>query len=230
MTAAAARDPAAFVRHNTALERPTLVPEIELRLASVLVPLWHATETELEAMGLPPPYWAFAWAGGQALARHLLDNPALVAGRSLLDFAAGSGISAIAAAKVGAGPVEACEIDPFALAAIALNAEFNGVVVTVRGDDLIGRDDGWEVVLAGDVCYERPMADRVFVWLRDLAARGALVLVGDPGRTYFPKAGLEKIAVYAVPTSRELEDSDLRNAGVWRVLPAAGPQAGSSIR
>jgi len=222
MSTAAARDPAAFVTQNTAPERSTLVPEIELRLASAVVPLWQGTETELEAMGLPPPFWAFAWAGGQALARHLLDNPGLVAGRSLLDFAAGSGISAIAAAQAGAAPVEACEIDPFALAAIAINADLNGVAVRVRGDDLIGRDDGWDVVLAGDVCYERPMADRVFAWLRRLAERGALVLLGDPGRTYLPREGLERIATYPVPTTRELEDSDLRNATVWRVLPAAG--------
>lgn len=215
---AAARDPESFVRSQTAIEAPSLIPELRLHLATEVIPLWQATEAELEALGVPPPYWAFAWAGGQGLARYLLDQPQVVAGRRVLDFAAGSGVAGLAAAKAGAAAVEANDIDRFALAALRLNARLNGLALSVRGDDLIGRDEGWEVVLAGDVCYERPMAERAFAWLRALSARGAEVLLGDPGRTYLPKEHLERITAYGVRTSRELEDSDLRNAVVWRVL------------
>ena len=215
-----AGDPSAFVRANTEVLAPPLVPEISLHLASEVVPLWQASEEELAEQGLPPPFWAFAWAGGQALARYLLDQPEVVAGKRVLDFAAGSGLQGIAAAKAGAARVEASEIDPFALAAIGLNAALNEVAIEVTGADLIGRlDGGWDVVLAGDVCYERPMAERVAAWLADLAAGGALVLVGDPGRTYLPRSGLERVTAYAVQTSRELEDTDVRNAVVWRVVP-----------
>ena len=216
-----AEEPRAFVRDNTRLARPPLVPEVALHLASEVVPLWQATEEDLAQSGLPPPFWAFAWAGGQALARFLLDHPDQVAGKRVLDFAAGSGVQGIAAALAGAARVEASEIDPFALAALALNAEANGVALALRGDDLVGAlEADWEVVLAGDVCYERPMAGRVAAWLGALAGRGVTVLMGDPGRTYLPRAGLEKLARYAVPTTRELEDSDLRNAVVWRVTEA----------
>ncbi len=217
----AAGDPHAFVRANTALQRLPLVPEVALHLASEVVPLWQATEADLEESGLPPPFWAFAWAGGQALARFLLDHPERVAGKRVLDFGAGSGVQGIAAALAGAARVEASEIDPFALAALALNAEANGVALDLSDDDLVGRlEADWEVVLAGDVCYERPMAARVAAWLGELAGRGVTVLMGDPGRTYLPRAGLERLARYAVPTTRELEDSDLRNAVVWRVTEA----------
>ena len=205
-----------FVRDHTAIESPPLLPELRLHLASEVVPLWQATESELEKMGLPPPYWAFAWAGGQALTRYLLDNPASVRGKRVLDFASGSGVSAIAAAKCGAAEVTASEIDPYALAAIGLNAALNGCALSVTADDQVGRDGGWDVVLAGDVCYEKPMAEAAFAWLSGLARRGALVLLGDPGRSYLPKSGLEKLAGYTVQTTRELEDSDLRNAIVWR--------------
>ena len=215
---AADADPAAFVLANTALEAPPLVPEIRLHLASEVVPLWQATEEQLTEQGLPPPYWAFAWAGGQALARYLLDHPEAVAGKRVLDFAAGSGLQGIAAARAGAAAVEAAEIDAFAAAAIRLNAALNGVEMAVTERDLIGARAGpWDVVLAGDVCYERPMAETVWAWLRALAGDGALVLLGDPGRTYLPKSGLERVIAYAVETSRELEDSDVRNAVVWRV-------------
>ena len=210
-------DPEAFVREHTAIESPPLVPELRLHLASEVVPLWQATESELEKMGLPPPYWAFAWAGGQALARYLLDRPALLKGKRVLDFASGSGLAACAAALCGAAEVTASEIDPYALAAIRLNAALNGCAVQVTAEDQIGRDGGWQVVLAGDVCYEKPMAEAAFAWLSELARGGTMVLLGDPGRAYLPKSGLEKRARYAVPTTRELEDSDLRNAVVWRV-------------
>lgn len=218
----------AFVRKHTALETPPLLPEIRLQLASEVVPLWQATESELSEMGLPPPYWAFAWAGGQALSRYLLDTPETVRGKRVLDFASGSGVSAIAAALAGATEVTASEIDPYALAAIRINAERNGCKILVTGEDQVGRNGGWEVVLAGDVCYEKPMAEAVFAWLSALAAEGVLVLLGDPGRTYLPKSGLEKLARYAVQTTRELEDSDLRNAVVWRVTGAASGEVTES--
>lgn len=218
---AAVRDPAAFIRANSRLDAPALVPEIRLHLASELVPLWEASEAELERQGVPPPYWAFAWAGGQALARYLLDHPETVAEKRVLDFGAGSGLQGLAAARAGAASVLAVDIDPFACAAMRLNAEANGLALEVSDADWIGRvNPAWQVVLAGDVCYERPMAERVEAWLRGLAARGVLVLVGDPGRTYFPRSGMERITGYAVKTTREIEDTDLRNAVVWRLLPA----------
>lgn len=213
-------DPAAFVRAQTELAAPPLVPEIPLHLATEMAPLWRATEATLAASGLPPPYWAFAWPGGQALARHLLDHPALVRGRRVLDFAAGSGLAAIAAAKAGAASTAAADIDAFAVAAIGLNAAANGAVVEVIGDDLIDRPNAWDVVLAGDVCYERPMAEQVSAWLRGLAGAGALVLLGDPGRSYLPADGLTEVARYQVPTSRELEDRELRETVIWRLSAA----------
>jgi len=214
-------DPAVFVRANTAVSTPPLVSEIRLHLATEVTPIWLATEETLARSGLPPPFWAFAWAGGQALARYLLDHPAVVAGRSILDFGAGSGLVAIAAAKAGAVSVVAAEIDNFAAAAIAANAALNDVDIAVwTGDPLGTVDTRWEVVTAGDVCYERPMADRVTGWLRMLTARGTLVLLGDPGRAYLPAEGLIERARYLVPTSRELEDRETRETVVWEVLPA----------
>jgi len=217
MTAGA--DPAAFIRANTRVEAPALVPEIALHLAHELVPLWQASEAELERLNVPPPYWAFAWAGGQALARYLLDNPGLVRGKPVLDFGAGSGLQGLAAAKAGAARVLALDIDAYACAAIELNAEANGLRVEVSSADLVGDAcEDFAVILAGDVCYERPMAGRVELWLKALSATGKLVLMGDPGRTYLPRDGLERVTGYAVKTTREIEDTDLRNAVVWRVL------------
>ena len=213
-------DPAAFVRCNTAITAPQLVPEIRLYLATEITPIWQATEETLARRALPPPFWAFAWAGGQALARYILDHPTEVVGRSVLDFGAGSGLVAIAAAKAGATSVLAAEIDHFAAAAIAANAALNDVAIAVRTLDLLDTiDSHWEVVTAGDVCYERPMADRVVSWLRILAARGVLVLLGDPGRAYLPSEGLIERAHYLVPTSRELEDRECRDTVIWEVLP-----------
>ena len=191
-----------------------------MRLADEAVPLWLKTEAELGEMGLAPPFWAFAWAGGQALARYVLDHPESVRGRRALDFASGSGLVAIAAARAGAAQVEANDIDGFALAAIVINAEANGVEVLARAGDLVGRDEGWEVVLAGDVSYERDMAARVTDWLERLARRGAEVLIGDPGRTYLPRERLEKIAEYNVPVTRELEDSEIKRTGIYRFRAA----------
>jgi predicted nicotinamide N-methyase len=213
-------DPTHFVRRNTAIAAPPLVPEIRLHLAVEITPIWQATEETLSGAGLPPPFWAFAWAGGQALARFLLDRPGLVAGCGLLDFGAGSGLVAIAAAKAGADPVLAAEIDRFAAAAIAANAALNEAEVATTTQDLVDTPQTrWEIVTAGDVCYERAMADRVIPWLRALAGQGALVLLGDPGRAYLPAAGLRERARYRVPTSRELEDRDFRDTLVWEVLP-----------
>jgi len=210
---------AAFVVAQTVLAAPPLVPAIRLHLASEITPLWQATEARLDESGVAPPYWAFAWPGGQAIARHVLDHPDLVAGLRVLDFAAGSGLAAIAAALAGAAFVEAAEIDPMACAAIALNAAANGVAVTCRAADLVGSGALWDVVLAGDVCYERPMAERVMPWLRQLAADRCLVLMGDPGRSYLPGSGLAAVASHLVPTSRELEDRTERETVIWRVLP-----------
>jgi predicted nicotinamide N-methyase len=214
------RDPAEFVRRNTGVERPPLLPEIRLHLASEITPIWQATEESLARDGVPPPYWAFAWAGGQALARYLLDRPGLVAGRSVLDFGSGSGLVAIAAAIAGAGHVLAADIDPFAAAAITLNMALNRVSVEIATADLVSAGNpGWEIVTAGDVCYERDMAERVEPWLRRLAGGGALVLLGDPGRAYLPIAGRIERARYLVPTSREIEDLDSRDGIVWELTP-----------
>jgi predicted nicotinamide N-methyase len=211
-------DPAVFVRRNTAIMAPPLVPEIRLHLATEITPIWQATEESLARSALPPPFWAFAWAGGQALARYLLDHPEQVAHRFVLDFGAGSGLVAIAAAKAGAAFVLAAEIDHFAAAAIAANAALNEVAITLATVDVIDTADRrWEVITAGDVCYERPMADRVTTWLRALAGRGCLVLLGDPGRAYLPAEGLRERIRYLVPTSRDLEESDARDGVVWQV-------------
>jgi predicted nicotinamide N-methyase len=212
---------AAFIRANTRLLAPPLAPEMRLHLADEAVELWTKTEAELQASGLPPPFWAFAWAGGQALARWIGDHPERVAGRRVLDFASGSGIVAIAAALAGAKKVEASEIDPFAQAAIALNAGENHVAVDVLCEDVIGADHGWDVVLAGDVAYERDMAAAVFAWLEGLARRGALALVGDPRRSYLALDRLECVAEYSVPTTRALEDAEIKRTGVFAFKPAA---------
>jgi predicted nicotinamide N-methyase len=213
-------DPAAFVRAQTALVAPPLVPEIRLHLASAVTPLWRATEATLSGREVPPPYWAFAWPGGQALARYVLDDPSVIRGRVVLDFAAGSGLTGIAAVMVGAAAVTAADIDPFAGAAIALNAAANGVTIDIIGDDPIDRPSAWGLVLAGDVCYEQPMAQRATNWLHRLAAAGTEVLLGDPGRSYRPADGLVELARYRVPTSLDLETRTECETVVWRLLPA----------
>ncbi len=212
-------NPTDFVLDKTAIGAPPLVPEIRLHLATEVTPIWQATEESLARFGTPPPFWAFAWAGGQALARYILDHPKTVAGRDVLDLASGSGMVAIAAAKAGARRVTASDIDPFAAAAIALNAALNGVAVAVETRDLLDRGAvGWGVVLAGDVCYEEPMASRIIALLRRTAARGRLALLGDPGRAYLPREGLVELARYTVPVSRELEDREAKEGVVYAVL------------
>jgi predicted nicotinamide N-methyase len=204
--------PEEFIAANAALMAPPLVPEIKLHLATEVVPLWRATEEELAKIGVPPPYWAFAWAGGQALARYVLDNPQLVAGKRVLDIGAGSGLVAIAAAKAGAASVLAADIDAFSCAAIRLNAEANHCTVTATQDDLIGTANEWDVILVGDLFYERPLAERLLAWLTPLSVPA---LLGDPGRNYFPKERVEKLAQYNVQTTRDLEDREIRETGVY---------------
>jgi predicted nicotinamide N-methyase len=207
-----------FIKANTALIAPPLVPELRLRLATEIVPLWRSTEEELAGCGVPPPYWAFAWAGGQALARYVIDNPSCVSGRTVLDFGSGSGLVGIAAAKAGARSVLASDTDGFAAAAIALNASLNEVAIAVTTDDVIGSSPQWQTVLVGDMCYERPLAERILAWLRECLAGGVEVLLGDPGRTYFPRDGVWRLATYRVQTTRELEDREIRETGVYRLL------------
>ena len=209
-------DPAAFIKAHTRLLPVPHTPEIALHVADEATALWQKTEDELGAIGLPPPFWAFAWAGGQALARYVLDRPDLVRGRQVLDFASGSGLVAIAAAKAGAASVTAVDIDAFALAAIGLNAEANRVAVSARQADVVGSDEGWDTVLAGDICYERDLAERVTRWLLALSRRGTTVLIGDPGRSYLPTHSLEALACYQVPVTRTLEDADMKKTSVWR--------------
>jgi|HubBroStandDraft_1064217.scaffolds.fasta_scaffold00074_12 predicted nicotinamide N-methyase len=211
-------DAAQFIRANTEIASPSLLPELKLHLASEITPIWQATEIVLAAAGVDPPFWAFAWAGGQALARHVLDRPATVEGRNVLDFGAGSGLLAIAAARAGAARVRAAEIDPIACAAIALNAALNQVDIEILAEDVIDGELGLDLVLVGDMCYERGLAERLLRWLRAAAARGVTVLLGDPGRSYRPTEGLVEVARHLVPTSLELEDRTERDGIVWRVV------------
>ncbi|MBI3453304.1 MAG: methyltransferase [Rhodospirillales bacterium] len=218
----ALHDAVDFIRTRTIIAAPSLVPELRLHLATEVTPLWQATEASLTRDDLQPPYWAFAWPGGQALARYAFDHPAAIRGRRVLDFAAGCGVAGIAAAKVGAASVLAADIDAFAATALALNARLNGATIEVTTDDLTAVEGaGWDIVLAGDVCYERPMAERVLPWLRRIVAAGATVLLGDPGRSYLPSEGIEEIARYTVPTSRDLEDCTARETRVLRLAGQA---------
>ena len=209
-------DPRAFILENTRLQPVPHAPEISLWLADEVTPIWRLTEEELGEMGVPPPFWAFAWAGGQALSRWLLDHPHEVAGKRVIDFAAGSGLVGIAAMKAGAASVLCADIDPFCEAAVRLNAEANGLELDFTDRDLLDAPPPeCDVICAGDVCYERPMTERVLAWLGAARANGTRVLIGDPHRTYFPRKGLEFLAEYRVPTTRELEDQEIKRASVW---------------
>jgi predicted nicotinamide N-methyase len=211
-------DPEAFIRANTVLQRVPHAPEIRLYVADEITPIWKMTEEALGELGLAPPFWAFAWAGGQAIARYLLDNREEVRGKTVLDFASGSGLCAIAAMLAGAERALACDIDPFCRAAIALNGAANTVAVDSVIADLLDRPAPVvDVILAGDICYEKPLAERVLAWLTDAAAAGSRVLIGDPGRTYFPRQGLVPLAEYQVQTTRELEDFEIKRTGVWQL-------------
>jgi predicted nicotinamide N-methyase len=207
-----------FILANTRLLAVPLVPEIRLHLAEESLPIWQKTEEELDAMNLPPPYWAFAWAGGQALARYLIDNPALVAGRRVLDLGSGSGLAAVAAARAGAAHVLAADIDALAVAAIKLNASANIVELEATSEDMLDAPpDGFDVLLIGDLFYERQLAGRVLAFADAAADRGALVLAGDPRRNYFPQDRFRQLALYPVPVTRELEDAEIKRSAVWRL-------------
>lgn len=220
MNAPVIADKDAFIRANTRLRAVPLTPEISLFVADEAVPLWHKTEEEIGEAGLPPPFWAFAWAGGQALARHILDNAYLVRDKTVLDLASGSGLVGIAAMKAGAASVTVADIDAFACAAAALNAVQNGVTLTTCESDLLagGHSDRWDVILAGDIFYERDTAQRAFDFLHGHAARGATVLIGDPGRSYLPRDKLRRLADYSVPVTRDLEDAEIKQTAVWGLL------------
>lgn len=206
----------AFIRENTRPLAPPLVPEIILNLASEAVPIWQRTEEELAEMNVPPPFWAFAWAGGQALARYLLDQPDLVAGKSVLDIGSGSGLAAIAAAKAGARRVLAADIDQVAAIAIGLNAAANGTAIEVTADNvLLSPPADWDVVLLGDVFYERALAEAVARFAAAASARGARLFAGDPKRSYFPPDLFDRVAAYEVPVTRELEDAEIKRSTVW---------------
>ena len=209
-------DPRQFILENTGVMSPPHVPEVQLHLADEAHDLWLKTEEELEEIGLPPPFWAFAWAGGQGLARYILDHPESVAGKRVVDFASGSGLVAIAAMRVGAGSVLAADIDPWTGTAIELNAGLNGVAVGYTRDDLVGTDIHADVLLAGDVFYDQAFAKALIPWFERLASSGVAVLVGDPGRAYLPKDRLESLGVYQVPVTRALEDSEVKKTTVWQ--------------
>lgn len=207
-----------FIVGNTMLMPVPLVPEIALHIAHEAVPLWQKTEEELGEIGLPPPFWAFAWAGGQALARYILDNPETVYRKKVLDLAAGSGLVGIAAMKAGATNVIAADIDRFALAAVSINAAANQVDIMACCEDLLNASppdvDG---ILVGDLFYEKSVAERLMNWLETAASQGIDVLIGDPGRSYLPRDRLVSCASYDVPVTRDLEDAEIKNSQVWRL-------------
>ncbi|TCP87894.1 putative nicotinamide N-methyase [Rhizobium sp. PP-CC-2G-626] len=209
-------DPERFIRENTSVLVPPHVPEVRLFLASEAHDLWLKTEDELDAIGLPPPFWAFAWAGGQGLARYVLDHPEIVTRRTIVDFASGSGLVAIAAMKAGAASVLALDTDPWTGTTIALNAQLNDVVITHENADRIGQAIACDVFLAGDVFYDKAFADRLIPWFEYLVASGIEVIVGDPGRAYCPRDRMEPLATYEVPVTRALEDSEVKKTTVWR--------------
>lgn len=209
-----------FIRANTAIHSPPHIPEIRLHLADEAHALWQKTEAELNAIGLPPPFWAFAWAGGQGLARHVLDHPDIVAGRIVIDFASGSGLVAIAAALAGATSVTAVDTDPFCADAVRLNAALNDVGIVFDGNDRVGGAVTADVLLAGDVFFDRELAERLTPWFDALSRSGVTVLVGDPGRAYLPRDRLDCLGTYAVPVTRALEDAEIKQVSVWQWRPA----------
>lgn len=210
-------NPIAFIQENTKLISPPLVPEIRLHLAEESLPIWQKTEEELGAMNLPPPFWAFAWAGGQALARYVLDHSEICKGAAVVDLGSGSGLTAIAAAKSGARDVLAADIDFFSGAASRLNASANGVNLRLTDVDLLAGPPGTaDVILIGDLFYERGLAERVLAYIDAALLDGATVLIGDPQRSYFPRGRFEMVAEYHVPVTRELEDAEIKKTAVWK--------------
>ncbi len=207
-----------FIRANTVLTTHQMVPEIRLWLATEITPIWQATEDWMSVNGTAPPFWAFAWPGSVAMARHILDNPEVATGRRVLDFAAGCGLAGIACGKVKATDVEAAEIDPVAIAAAELNAAVNQTTIRTSSGDIVGSACQWDLILCGDVCYEAPMTSHIMPWLKKMAAT-AEVWIADPGRNYLPSVGLEPFARYIVPTSLELEDREERAVVLYRLEP-----------
>lgn len=212
-----ASDYRTFILQNTRLTRPTLVPEIKLHLADASMPLWQKTVDDLEGIGIEPPYWAFAWAGGQALARYLCDNPPIVTQKRVYDLGAGSGLTAIAAANSGAFSVTAVDIDPLARAAIALNSAHNGASLRISAADLTSGTTvpPCDILLIGDLFYEFKLASNVLSLAKRCRDAGMLVLTGDPQRNYFPVEHFELLSEYMVPVSRDLEDTDFKKTAVW---------------
>jgi predicted nicotinamide N-methyase len=207
-----------FIRQNTTVMTPPLVPEVKLHLAHEAVPLWQKTEEELGEMGLPPPFWAFAWAGGQALARYVLDHSSMVENLKVLDLATGSGLVAIAALQAGAANATAADIDEFATTAAQMNAELNQVSLDIKLEDLLPQQPPLaDVILVGDLFYEKTLAARCLGWLRQAQEQGAKIFVGDPGRSYLPRDQLEKLAEYNVPVTRDLEDAEIKRTAVWQL-------------
>jgi len=215
-------DRAEFIQANTVLLPVPHAPEIRLYVADEVTELWHKTEDDLESIGLAPPFWAFAWAGGQGLARYILDHPTLVRGKRVLDFAAGSGLVSIAAMLAGAKSVEAVDIDTFAVEAIRLNAAVNGVHIDIQCADIVGQTGEWDIVLAGDVFYDSDMVALVLPWLQSLQRVGMEVVIGDPGRAFLPKKNLLELAEYHVSTTRAIEDSEIKRTKVFRLLAMEG--------
>lgn len=206
-----------FILSHTRVVPVGSVPEITLHQADEVTSLWQMTEADLERAQLPPPFWAFAWAGGQGLSRYVLDHPQSVAGKRVFDLACGSGLVAIAAMKAGALNAIANDIDPYAEAAVTLNAALNGVEISFDGRDRLSDDiPDVDVILSGDICYERPMAEAMMAFLKRAKASGIDVLIGDPGRSYFP-AGLTQLGQYDIATHAELEDKDVKTCRVWRL-------------
>lgn len=196
----------ALIRAHTVVARPPLVPELELHLVTADCPLWRADEAELARLGLPEPYWAFAWPGGQALARHILDHPEEVRGRRVLDFGAGGGIEALAAARVGAADVLATDLDPLAIEACRMNARLNGLALRATTEDVLGRTElDADLVLVGDVTYADPLAGRVLTWMKALADLGIDVWVADPGRGFLDASRLEPLASYEAPSDVDVD-------------------------
>lgn len=211
-------EPARLIRDETVIASPLLCPELRLHLVTPACRLWRATERDLERLSLPPPYWAFAWPGGQALARYVLDHPELVRGKRVLDFGAGGGIEALAAARAGARSVLCSDLDPFALEAIRLNARENGLILETTGEDLLNdRDRRWEVILAGDVCYDREAAAQIQSWLAAHAASGTVVLIGDPDRGYLDRSTLNEVGAYDAPADIDADGSNTRRTRVYRL-------------
>ena len=207
---------AEFIRQNTSVMSPPLVPEIKLHLAHEAVPLWQKIEEELGELGLAPPFWAFAWAGGQALARYVLDHPDRVENLRVLDLATGSGLVAIAAVQAGSASIVATDIDEFATTAAEMNAGLNRVKLKIKLEDVLQEPPPpTDVILVGDLFYEKTLAARCLTWLREAQGQGAKAFIGDPGRSYLPKEQLKKLAEYNVPVTRDLEDAEIKKTAVW---------------